>query len=412
MQTFFNRARLSEPALAESEKILRTCVHCGFCLPACPTYRVLGDERDSPRGRIYLIKEMLEKDQPASETTRTHLDRCLSCLGCMSACPSGVDYMHLIDHARARVEQTAPRRPGDLLLRAFLAVVLPRPWLFRLALVAARLARPFAMLLPGRLKALCLTAPSPAAAVPVIETSGERRVTLLDGCVQPVLRPSINAAAARLLGRQGAAVVASGAGCCGAMAHHLGKTAAAKRAAKANIAAWERTGVEEIVVTASGCGTMIKDYGHLLADDPAWAERAQRIAARCRDLSETLRPAAATSLPDVSVVYQSPCSMQHGQRLHAEPQALLAAAGFDLRQAVDAHICCGSAGSYSLLQPEMAARLGADKAAALAASGAAVVATANIGCLIQITAQGGLPVVHLAELLDWANGGPKPAGLP
>jgi glycolate oxidase iron-sulfur subunit len=416
MQTFFDLKRLeADPALAEAEGILRSCVHCGFCLPTCPTYRLLGDERDSPRGRIYLIKQMLEKDRPADAEVTTHLDRCLSCLGCMTACPSGVDYMHLIDGARERVERTGSRSLGDRLLRSLLAIVLPRPVLFRAMLWAAQLAKPFARWLPGRLASLVRSSPRPAAAVQETKPDpmSPRRAVLLGGCVQPVLRPSINAAAARLLNREGWDLApAPGEGCCGAIAHHLGKTGAAKRAAKANIRAWEKAAPEAIVVTASGCGTMIKDYGHLLADEPAWAARAKRIAGLCKDLSEVLAGAAKGSVAAPLVVYQSPCSMQHGQRIDAGPRALLVAAGFDLREASDSHLCCGSAGTYSLLQPELAARLGANKAEALAASGAALVATGNIGCLVQLTSQGRLPVLHLAELLDWAAGGPRPAGVP
>jgi glycolate oxidase iron-sulfur subunit len=337
----------------------------------------------------------------------------------MTACPSGVDYMHLIDGARERVERTGSRGLGDRLLRAFLATVLPRPHLFRGLLWAARLAKPFAALMPGRLSSLLRSSPVPAAASEqaMPPAKGRRRAALLRGCVQPVLRPSINTAAARLLDRDGWDVASvPGEGCCGAIAHHLGKTDAAKRAAKANIEAWEKAAPEAIVVTASGCGTMIKDYGHLLADEPDWAERAKRIAGLCKDLSEVLTASgkgAVAATPMVQpVVYQSPCSMQHGQRVDAEPRALLAAAGFDLREASDSHLCCGSAGTYSMLQPELAARLGQNKAEALAASGAAVVATGNIGCLVQLTGHGRLPVVHLAELLDWAAGGPRPVGVP
>ena len=427
MQTFFTSERLATPAVQRSNDILRSCVHCGFCLPACPTYRLTGDERDSPRGRIYLIKQMLEQDKRNTTGVATHIDRCLSCLGCMTACPSGVDYMHLIDDARVRVEQTASRPWLERALRTALTVVLPRPLLFRVALRLAAAVRHVGGRFPGRLGRLIRSAPLPSPLDGVsrrpwiFPAAGERRlrVALLRGCVQPVLRPAIDAAVVRLLNRQGADVVTvGGSGCCGAIPYHLGRPAAARRWVKANIRAWEGEidggGLDAIVVAASGCGTMIKDYGALFVDQPDWAARAARIAGLCRDVTEVI---AALGLGGVRggialpVAYQSPCSMQHGQKLDAQPRDLLAKAGFDLRALQDDHLCCGSAGTYSLLQPNFAEQLGTAKSAALEASGAAIVATGNIGCLVQISGKCRLPIVHTAELLDWATGGPRPSGL-
>ena len=428
MQTRFTVQQLTDPELGEANAILRTCVHCGLCTATCPTYVLLGDELDSPRGRIYLIKDMLERDRPASARVTLHIDRCLSCLACVTTCPSGVDYMHLVDQARARIEQTYRRPWRERALRAVIALVLPRPALFRLALVGAVLARPLGRLLPGRLGAVFALAPrSPAAPSPVdrpqvFPALGPRRmrVALLAGCAQQVLRPAINEATVRLLTRHGAEVaVVPGAGCCGALVHHMGRKADAELAAKANIHAWERaagTGgdFDAIVANASGCGTMLKDYGHLLRLQPAWAERAARVAALARDVSEVME-ALGLSAPVLArppvVAYHSACSMQHGQGIRAGPVRLLEAAGFPVVEPAEAHLCCGSAGTYNLLQPALAERLGARKAARLEATGAEAIATGNIGCQVQIAATTALPTVHTVELLDWATGGPEPPEL-
>ena len=427
MQTSFSLAQLADPDVAEADKILRACVHCGFCTATCPTYVLLGDELDSPRGRIYLIKDMLENDRPASAKVVKHIDRCLSCLACMTTCPSGVHYMHLVDHARRHIEETFRRPPAERTLRALLAVVLPRPGLFRLALRGARLARPFARLLPGRLKAMAGLAP---AAVPsastvdrpqVFAAEGARRarVALLAGCAQQVLAPQINEATVRLLTRHGVeVVVARGAGCCGALTHHLGKERPALAAARANVAAWhaelDGDGLDAVVINASGCGTTVKDYGFMLRADPAWADKAARIAGLARDVTEFmaaigLRPALAH--PGLAVAYHSACSMQHGQRITAEPRALLAAAGFALREIPEGHLCCGSAGTYNLLQPALAGALRERKVRNIESVGADLVATGNIGCMTQLAGATRLPVLHTVELLDWATGGPAPAAL-
>ena len=425
MQTRFTDQQLADPKTAHSEQILRKCVHCGFCTATCPTYVLLGDELDSPRGRIYLIKDMLEAGRPASERVVRHIDRCLSCLACMTTCPSGVHYMHLVDHARAHIEKTYRRPLPDRLLRALLAWVLPRPALFGLAIRAARLAAPFKALLPGRLRGLIALAPAgPLAkrqAAPPTATTGARRarMVLLDGCVQQTLAPEINAATIRLLTRLGVDVVPAGdAGCCGALTHHLGKEDAALASARRNIDAWwdqvEGVGLDAIVITASGCGTTVKDYGHMLAGDPVYADKAARIADLAKDVTEVVSDlglAAPTIDTGQRVAYHAACSMQHGQQIVRQPKALLTAAGFDVVDVPEGHLCCGSAGTYNILQPEIARRLRDRKVANIERTRPAMVATGNIGCMVQIGQATELPVVHTVELLDWATGGPRPAAL-
>ena len=427
MQTSFTAAQLANPDTRESEKILRACVHCGFCTATCPTYLLLGDELDSPRGRIYLIKDMLENDKPASAEVVKHIDRCLSCLACMTTCPSGVHYMHLVDHARKYIEETYTRPLPDRLLRRLLAFLLPRPGLFRMALRGARLARPAARLLPGRLGAMlglapaAIPAPSAVDRPQVFRALGERRarVALLTGCAQRVLAPEINEATVRLLTRLGAeVVVAKGAGCCGAIVHHLGKEHPSHVFAKANIDAWTRElegeGLDAIVINASGCGTTVKDYGFALREDAAYAARAARIGALAKDVSEVLEGLGlgqVTSDTDLVVAYHSACSLQHGQKITAAPKRLLAAAGFTVRDVPEGHICCGSAGTYNLLQPEIADRLKARKVANIERTRPDVIAAGNIGCITQIASGTAIPIVHTVELLDWATGGPRPAAL-
>jgi glycolate oxidase iron-sulfur subunit len=431
MQTHFTLAQLADPAIREADGILRACVHCGFCTATCPTYLLLGDERDSPRGRIYLIKDMLEQGRAAGPTEARHLDRCLSCLACMTTCPSGVHYMHLVDHARVHVERTYRRPLPERLLRRLLALLLPSPRLFRLALVGALVARPvvrpLARLLPARLAAMLdlvprrLATPSAADRPQVFPAEGPRRkrVALLAGCAQPVLRPEINEATIRLLARHGCeVVVARGAGCCGALTHHLGQDDAAVASARANIAAWsaeiDGAGLDAIVVNASGCGTVVKDYGFLFRNDAAWSARAARVAALARDVSEVMAELGLKEpggVPRLSVAYHAACSLQHGQKVTAEPKRLLAAAGFAVQEVPEGHLCCGSAGTYNLMQPDLAGALRARKVANIERLAPDLVAAGNIGCIVQIAGGTALPVVHTVELLDWATGGPKPAAL-
>ncbi|MDE2582065.1 MAG: glycolate oxidase subunit GlcF [Rhodospirillales bacterium] len=429
MQTHFTAEQLRDPDIAASNQVLRTCVHCGFCTATCPTFRLLGDELDSPRGRIYLIKDMLESGRPASEDVVLHIDRCLSCLSCMTTCPSGVHYMHLVDHARTYIENTYRRPWHDRLLRAVLASVLPYPRRFRAALAAAGAGRAFAWLLPAshplgkRLRAMLALAPDtlPSGGTPpgVHPAEGARkgRVALLAGCAQQVLAPGINDATIRLLTRMGVeVVVAEGAGCCGALTHHMGKHDPAIASAEANIAAWgheiDGDGLDAIVINASGCGTTVKDYGFMFrtAPEPLRA-RAEQVSALAVDISEFLTRigyAPTREPPGLTVAYHSACSLQHGQQVTIEPKALLAKAGFTVVEPADAHLCCGSAGTYNLMQPEIAGRLRERKLDTLRATSPDLIAAGNIGCIAQL-AGGGLPVVHTIELLDWMAGGPEPA---
>ncbi|TCT06732.1 glycolate oxidase subunit GlcF [Aquabacter spiritensis] len=428
MKTEFSLAQLADPRIQEADKILRACVHCGFCTATCPTYVLLGDELDSPRGRIYLIKDMLENDRPATEDVAKHIDRCLSCLSCMTTCPSGVHYMHLVDQARVHVEETYRRPPMERLNRALLAAILPYRERFRLALFGAVLAKPlaplFALAKPLRpLAAMLRLARMPhgrsASEAPGVRpAAGPRRarVALLGGCAQPALRPEIDEAAMRLLHRLDVEVVrVAGEGCCGSLVHHMGREAQASALAKANIDAWIREmdgeGLDAILVTVSGCGTSIKDYGHGFRLDPAYAEKAARVSAIAKDVTEFL---ATLGLPPVEVpmgrkvAYHAACSLQHGQKIKAPPVALLKAAGFEVVEPFESHLCCGSAGTYNMLQSEIARRLRDRKVGHLEALAPQIIATGNIGCITQIGSGTDLPVVHTVELLDWATGGPIP----
>ncbi|MBL9064263.1 glycolate oxidase subunit GlcF [Tabrizicola sp.] len=426
MQTNFTPEQLADPGIARANQILRSCVHCGFCTATCPTYQVLGDELDSPRGRIYLIKDMLEAGRPADEKTVKHLDRCLSCLACMTTCPSGVHYMHLIDHARAHVEKTYRRPLVDRLLRAVLARVIPYPGRFRLALLGAKAARPFARFLPdARLRAMLAMAPKHIPPVSrnddpqVFAAQGERRmrVALLTGCAQKALNTDINDATIRLLRRLGCeVVVARGQGCCGALTHHMGKEGLAHASAAANIRAWmaERRagGLDAIVINTSGCGTTVKDYGHMFRNEPL-ADDAATVSGLAKDISEVL---ATLGLPEgapkgLRVAYHAACSLQHGQQIRSAPKDLLKRAGFDVVEPADSHLCCGSAGTYNLLQPGISSDLKRRKVATLEAKAPQVIAAGNIGCMMQIGSGTGIPVVHTVELLDWATGGPRPRTL-
>lgn len=428
MQTNFSLAQLADPHVRESEKILRSCVHCGFCTATCPTYLLAGDELDSPRGRIYLIKDMLENDKPASAQVVKHVDRCLSCLSCMTTCPSGVHYMHLVDHARAHIEKTYARPPAERLLRNVLAMVLPHPEIFRAALRLARLGRPFAGLMArlpagASLKAMLELAPArlPRAdrARPAVAQPRRGRVALLTGCAQPVLAPSINEAAVRLLARHGVEVAAApGEGCCGALVHHMGREEAGLAFARKNVDAWTREieggGLDAILITASGCGTTIKDYGFMLRGDPAYAQKAARVSALAKDITQylsTLQLQAPVVATGQTLAYHSACSMQHGQQIRDEPKNLLRAMGFKVKDVPEGHICCGSAGTYNITQPEIAGRLRARKIANILRVKPDIIAAGNIGCITQIAAGTNVPIVHTVELLDWATGGPKPVGL-
>jgi len=447
MKTEFTAAQLQDPGTARANEILRACVHCGFCTATCPTYQVLGDELDSPRGRIYLIKDMLENERVPDEKTVRHIDRCLSCLACMTTCPSGVHYMHLVDHAREYIETRYRRPAGERALRWLLARILPYPGRFRLALLAAKVGRPFRALLPDpRLRAMLDMAPRRIPPVSrnddpqsfAQERSRRKHVALMTGCAQKALNTDINDATIRLLTRLGCeVVVAEGAGCCGALTHHMGRTGESHASAARNIRAWtnemDGKGLDAIVINTSGCGTTVKDYGHMFRNDPL-AEDAVRVAAIARDVSEVLAelmPEAEVNainlakaeiggvdrVPDESaagairVAYHAACSLQHGQKIKSHPKALLKAAGFEVVEPADSHLCCGSAGTYNLMQPEISGQLKARKVQTLEAKQPDIIAAGNIGCMMQIGSGTQVPVVHTVELLDWATGGPRPAAL-
>ena len=428
MQTRFSPAQLADPDMASSEAVIRKCVHCGFCTATCPTYVILGDELDSPRGRIYLMKEMLEGErQPTAEVVK-HIDRCLSCLSCMTTCPSGVNYMHLVDHARAYIEERYQRPLSERVIRWLLAKVLTHPKRFRMALEWARRVKP----LEPRLRRYALT--KPLAAMLALTPSvlprkpvrigrylypNKGRVILLQGCAEPVLQPEVRSAAARLIFGAGYDVnLASGEVCCGALVHHMGRKDEALDFARRNIDAWmaeiEGEGVAAIVITASGCGTSIKDYGFMLRDDPAYAEKAAKVSALAKDVCEFLAEielAPVTNPVGLRIAYHAACSLQHGQKITEAPKALLRRAGYEVVTPVDAHLCCGSAGVYNILQPELAEAIGARKVETLDRLDADVIAAGNVGCATQIALKAKAPVLHVVQLLDWAHGGIRPPSL-
>ena len=427
MQTNFSSQQLEDSATRRSNEVLRSCVHCGFCTATCPTYQVLGDELDSPRGRIYLIKDMLENNAEPDAATVKHVDRCLSCLACMSTCPSGVHYMHLVDHAREYIEQRYKRRWDDRALRWILAKILPYPGRFRIAMLGAKIARPFKGLLPDpRLKSMLEMAPKTIPPVSrnddaqVFPAEGERlkRVALMTGCAQKALNTDINDATIRLLTRLGCeVVVAKGAGCCGALTHHMGKTQESHGFAGQNIQAWTSEmngdGLDAIVINTSGCGTTVKDYGHMFRDTEL-AEESKRISLITKDISEVLMelemPMAKAPKP-LRVAYHAACSLQHGQQIKTHPKTLLKKAGFEVLEPAESHLCCGSAGTYNLMQPEISKQLKERKINNLEALSPEVISAGNIGCMMQIGSGIGVPVVHTVELLDWATGGPIPPAM-
>ncbi|XAT56490.1 glycolate oxidase subunit GlcF [Rhodobacteraceae bacterium IMCC1335] len=426
MQTFFNEDQLLETDFKRSNEVLRACVHCGFCTATCPTYQVLGDELDSPRGRIYLIKDMLENNRVPDQKTVIHIDRCLSCLACMSTCPSGVHYMHLIDHARAYIEDKYKRPLFERLLRWALVKILPYPTRFRLALLGAKIARPIARFLPDpRLRAMIAMAPKqvppvsrnddPQSFAPSI--ARKKRVVLMTGCAQRALNTDINDATIRLLQRLGCEIVIpQGQGCCGALTHHLGKTTESHAAAAQNIRAWQgeidQGGLDAVVINTSGCGTTVKDYGHMFRDSDL-AEQAAQISKLAMDVSELLMQLEMPELEqkNIKVAYHAACSLQHGQQIKTFPKTLLQKAGFTVLEPADPHLCCGSAGTYNLMQPEISSQLKTRKVANLEALQPDIIAAGNIGCMMQIGSGTAVPVVHSVELLDWATGGPQPAAL-
>jgi glycolate oxidase iron-sulfur subunit len=435
VQTNFTLAQLADHETARTESILRKCVHCGFCTATCPTFVLLGDERDSPRGRIYLVKAMLEGDRAPTEQEVRHLDRCLSCLSCMTTCPSGVHYMHLIDHGRHHIEETYTRPWSDRFLRAVLAYLMPRPRVFRWATMLGWFAKPLAPLLPStsadpggatflrRLRAMLdavpanIAGPSPVDHPQTFAALGPRtrkRVALMPGCGQQVLAPEVNEATVRLLTRHGVEVVnVAASGCCGSSVMHIGREEEARSLAKRNIDAWLASDFDAIVINASGCGTTVKDYGAMFADDPEWKGKAERVSRLAKDVSELMLEIGLQSpkAERLTVAYHSACSLQHGQKVEEQPKKLLRDAGFVVKDVPDGHLCCGWAGTYQILQPELSLRLRDRKVATLESTKPDIVAAGNFGCIGQIASGIGVPVVHTVELLDWATGGPKPRAM-
>jgi len=404
MQTFIIDEILNTPAGAEANRILRSCVHCGFCTATCPTYRLLGDELDSPRGRIYLIKNMLEGGE-VTRKTQLHLDRCLTCRACETYCPSGVEYARLLDTGRRQIEIRIKRPILDRLLRFLLRQTLPYRSRFEFLLRAGRMLRP---LLSSRLRRMI---PSRTKALRVLTRDDhQRRIILFTGCVQPALSPQTNEAAQRVLDRLGInAMAVYGEGCCGAIDYHMAEIDSAVRFIKNNIDRWWpyiNNGIEAIVTTASGCGMMIRDYAYLLRDDPEYADRAECISALARDISEVFSTEDVTRLkslmrdPDIKTAFQNPCSLQHGQKMKNDTEVLLATLGFRLCPVPDSYSCCGSAGVYSLLHNEIAGQLRSAKISALLSGGPEVITTANIGCQMHLQQATDIPVKHWIEVVD------------
>ncbi|MBI1421872.1 MAG: glycolate oxidase subunit GlcF [Gammaproteobacteria bacterium] len=425
MQTQFSLEQLRDHAMANSDVELRACLQCDYCIGNCPTYQLLGDKLDSSRGRIHLIKEMLEQGGEPKRDTVEHIDRCLHCLACMSTCPSSVHYMHLADHARAYIEKNYRRPLVERVLRNTLTNILPHPSRLRIAMRMAQLVKPLRFALPRGLRHMLDMTPEKLP--PYKKPSGQQvfpaqgirkqRVALLTGCAQQVVNSDINDATIRILTRHGCEVVVpADAACCGALTHHMGRTSHSLAAAINNIHAWTRElngeGLDAVVINTSGCGTVIKDYGFMLRDDPL-AQEAAKISNLAKDISEVLSdiPLDYRTVPELHVAYHATCSLQFGQRIRFTPKKLLKAAGFKLIEPKDSHMCCGFAGMYHILQTEISQELKTRKVQALEAGSPDVIATGNIGCLLQISSGTTIPVVHTVELLDWATGGPLPPAL-
>ena len=427
MRTSISPERLQNPDVRVSAQILRTCVHCGFCNATCPTYLLTGNELEGPRGRIYLIKNILEEAIEVTDHTVEHIDNCLGCLACETTCPSGVTYSHLLEEARPRIEGEYRRPLLDRLLRAALTLLMPHPWRFRLAMRLAAAGRALRFLVPAGMRHVLDMAP---AAVPPparlarpgsIAPQGRRRarVALLTGCAQQVLGPQINDATVRLLTRLGIEVVVPPQmGCCGALTFHMGERRRSLGLMRNNIDVWHREiedgGLDAIVLNTSGCGTAVKEYDYIFRNEPEWAERARAVTSLVKDVSEVVAEMGLGEVQNpggMRVAYHDACSLQHGQKIKDQPRELLRQAGFEVVEVPDAHLCCGSAGTYNLLRPEMAAQLQERKAENIAAVEPQLVAAGNIGCIEQIDRGIEQPVVHTVELLDWATGGPRPAAL-
>jgi len=429
MQTNFTKKQLQDSNISSSDGILRKCVHCGFCNATCPTYQIVGDELDGPRGRIYLIKDMLENDKPANEKIAKHIDRCLSCYACMTTCPSGVNYMHLVDHARNHIEKTFVRPFFDRFIRNLLSKILPSPILFRMAGYSARLFYPFRFLFPKKIKNMMKYMPN---SFPVSRQENKEiyspvgktyaRVALLTGCVQRVISPQINDATIDILNRHGVEVIVpKKVDCCGSLNHHLGKEELAHKSFINNINSWfkwyEEKNLDAILVTTSGCGTTLKDYGYIFRDHPdkELRRKAKMVSSLAKDVTEYLGKNIKLNYvkkdKKFTIAYHSACSMQHGQKIHSQPMDLLKKTGNEIVEIPDGHLCCGSAGTYNLLQDEMATELLKRKVSNIDKVKPDFISTGNIGCMTQISSGTKIPIVHTIEILNWYTGGEKPTAI-
>jgi len=419
MRYNFTPEQLADPQLGPAAKAVRSCVHCGICTATCPTYVLLGDERDSPRGRIVLMKDMLEKGGTPTKEQVYHIDRCLSCLNCKTACPSSVNYQRLVDQARAHIQEHYQRPLADRLLRFVIAKVMTRPQLVRIGLLLAKIGAPIAKLLPGRLGAMARIglAAHPQGPEPTHFPKPaivKQRIAIMPGCVQGALAPQIDGAVGRVLARRGIELVAlDGAGCCGALPHHMGRENDSRAWAKQAIEAYEQGQYDGVLITATGCSAQLKDYAHQFAGDSVWEPRAKKFAAAARDFADLCTPLAVTPPQPLRVAYHPACTLQNSLKLNGVGEALLEAAGFIVTPFLESHLCCGSAGTYSILQPDLSSQLRARKLGNIAAAEPDVLVSGNIGCLQHLAAGEGLnqPILHIAELLDWAEGGLEPANL-
>jgi len=432
METHFSKEQLKDKDNKSSEKILRKCVHCGFCNATCPTSQLLGDELDGPRGRIYLIKDMLENNKSANEKIVKHIDRCLSCYSCMTTCPSGVNYMHLIDHGRSHIEKTYKRPFTERLVREILSKTLSRSINFRIISILTQFLKPFTFILPKKIKEIITFMPLkfPKKTLPKLKVYPAHkrkkpvaRVALLVGCVQKVVSPQINEATIRLLNRHGIEVVVpKNIQCCGSLDHHLGKSTSALQSFKKNISIWYdeylKNGLDAIISNTSGCGTTLKDYGFLLRDDDKFKKKAKKISELTKDITEYIDEnvklnfmVKSSNEKKYRIAYHSACSMQHGQKVHNEPLNLIKKTGNEVFEIPEGHICCGSAGTYNLLQTEIAKKLLANKVINIEKINPQIISTGNIGCIVQIAKGTKIPILHTIELIDWYTGGPKPVVL-
>lgn len=429
MQTNFTKKQLEESNILDANGIIRKCTHCGFCNATCPTYQVAGDELDGPRGRIYLIRDMLENNKPASEKITRHIDRCLSCYACMTTCPSGVNYMHLVDHARNHIEKTYVRPFFDRFIRILLSIILPSPKLFRIVGYLAKFANPFKFLFPKKIKNMLKYMPTafPKSNYENKEVYSPKaktyaKVALLTGCVQRVISPQINDSTIDILNRHGVEVIVpKEITCCGSLNHHLGKEDLAHKSFVNNINFWfkcyEERNIDAILVTTSGCGTTLKDYGHIFRDDPDkdLRKKAKIISSLAKDVTEYLGKNIKLNFVEkdrkFKIAYHSACSMQHGQKLHSQPINLLKKTGNEIVEIPDGHLCCGSAGTYNLLQSEMASELLVRKVSNIDKVKPDFISTGNIGCMTQISSGTKIPIVHTIEILNWYTGGEKPSAI-